>query len=87
MTRLTPIGLVKILGQVTVILFVPIVGGAVAGIILDRMLGTSPALFLVAFGAGNVVAIAGIGLFIRHGQRRLRQPVTGPVGDTRYDDA
>ncbi len=72
MNQLTPIGLVRILGQVTIILFVPIVGGAIAGLILDRMLATTPLWFLVGFGAGNVVAIAGIALYIRAGQRRLR---------------
>src|SRR5688500_9874795 len=47
MTQLTPMGLVKILGQVTAIMVIPIVGSALAGLILDRMLGTSPLLALV----------------------------------------
>ena len=43
MAQLTPMGLVKILGQVTAIMVIPIVGGAVAGLILDGILETSPA--------------------------------------------
>ncbi len=74
MTQLTPIGLVRILGQVTVILFVPMVGGAVAGIILDRILGTTPLCVLGGFGLGNVVAVIGIALLIRSGRRKY-----GPV--------
>lgn len=72
MTQLTPTGLVRILGQVTVILAVPIVGGAVVGLVVDRLLGTLPLWFLVGFGAGNLVAVAGLALLIRRGQRRLR---------------
>jgi len=68
--ELTPLGLVRILGQVTVILFVPMVGGAVAGIVLDRILGTTPLFVLGGFGLGNVVAIVGIALLIRSGRRR-----------------
>ena len=36
MAQLTPMGLVKILAQVTAIMVIPIMGGAVAGLILDR---------------------------------------------------
>lgn len=70
MTQLTPMGLVKILGQVTAIMVIPIVGGAVAGLILDRMLGTSPILVLVGLAAGTVIAAIGIRLLIRSGVRR-----------------
>ncbi len=70
MTQLTPMGLVKILGQVTAIMVIPIVGSAVAGLILDRMLGTSPFLALVGLAAGTVIAAVGIWLLIRSGVRR-----------------
>ncbi len=70
MEQLTPIGLVKILGQVTLILAIPMAGGAVAGIVLDAILGTSPICVLSGFGVGNVIAISGIWLYIRRGQRR-----------------
>ncbi len=69
MAQLTPIGLVKIMGHVFLILLIPMVGGAVAGIVLDAILGTSPICVLSGFGVGNVIAIAGIWRYIRHGQR------------------
>ncbi len=70
MSQLTPVGLVKILGQVTAIMVIPIVGSAVAGLILDRMLATGPLLALVGLTAGTVVAAVGIWLLIRSGVRR-----------------
>ena len=70
MTQLTPIGLVKILGQVTAIVAIPMVGGAVAGLIVDAWLGTSPLCVLGGFAIGNIVAIVGIWLFIRSHTRR-----------------
>ena len=63
-------GLVKILGQVTAIMVIPIVGSAVAGLILDRMLGTTPLLVLIGLAAGTVIAAIGIRLLIRSGVRR-----------------
>ncbi len=81
MEQLTPIGLVKILGQVTLILAIPMAGGAVAGIVLDAILGTSPICVLGGFGVGNVIAIAGIWLFIRRGQRRYGE---GPAEGVRH---
>lgn len=65
MPQLTPAGLVKILGQVTAIVAIPMVGGAVAGLVLDGVLGTSPLFVLIGFGVGNLIAIGGIWLFIR----------------------
>jgi F0F1-type ATP synthase assembly protein I len=70
MTQLTPMGLVKILGQVTAIMVIPIVGSAVVGLILDMVLATSPLLALVGLAAGSVIAAIGIGLLIRSGVRR-----------------
>lgn len=70
MTQLTPIGLIKILGQVSAIVVFPLVGGAVAGLVLDAWLGTSPLCVLTGFAVGNLVAATGIWLYIRaHTQR------------------
>ena len=74
MTQLTQIGLVKILGQVSVIMVVPMIGAAIVGIALDRPLGTTPLLSLIGFGLGNLVAFIGLGLYIRAGRRKLRRP-------------
>jgi hypothetical protein len=70
MAQLTPIGLVKIMGLVTLIMVIPIVGGAVAGLILDRMLGTTPLLVLTGLAVGTLIAATGIWLLIRAGVRR-----------------
>jgi hypothetical protein len=67
--QLTPEALIKILGQVTLILVIPMVGGAVAGLVLDGLLGTSPLCVLVGLAAGTVVAVIGIWLLIRTGLR------------------
>lgn len=70
MAQITPNGLVKILGLVTLIMVVPIVGGSVAGLALDRLLGTSPLLVLIGLAAGSLIAAIGIWLLIRAGARR-----------------
>jgi hypothetical protein len=69
MKQLTPEALIRILGQVTLIMVIPIVGGTVAGLALDALLGTSPVLVLVGLGAGTVIASIGIWLLIRAGLR------------------
>lgn len=70
MTQLTPVGLIRILGQVSAIVVIPMVGGAVAGLLLDGLLDTSPLCVLSGFVVGNLVAICGIWLYIRaHGRR------------------
>ena len=70
MAQLTPTGLVKIMGLVTLIMVVPMVGGAVTGLVLDGLLGTSPLLVLIGVGVGSLIAAIGIWLLIRAGARR-----------------
>jgi F0F1-type ATP synthase assembly protein I len=70
MTQLTPLGLVKILAQVTAIMVIPMVGGAVAGLILDGMLGTSPLCVLSGLAIGSLISAIGIWLLIRSGVRK-----------------
>ncbi len=70
MAQLTPMGLVKILAQVTAIMLIAIVGGAVAGLILDRILETSPLLVLSGIAGGTLIAAIGIWLLIRAGVRK-----------------
>lgn len=69
MKQLTPEALIKILGQVTLIMVIPMVGGAVAGMVLDGLLGTTPLCVFVGLAAGTVVAAIGIWLLIRAGLR------------------
>jgi hypothetical protein len=70
MAQLTPTGLVKIMGLVTLIMVVPMVGGAVAGLVLDRLLNTSPVLVVLGVAVGTLIAAIGIWLLIRTGVRR-----------------
>jgi hypothetical protein len=70
MARLTPNGLIKIMAQVTAIMVISILGSAVAGLILDRMLATSPLLALIGVTVGTVIAAIGIWLLIRSGVRK-----------------
>lgn len=69
MAKLTPTGLIKIMGQVTAIMVISILGSAVAGLILDRMLATSPLLALSGVAVGTAIAAIGIWLLIRAGVR------------------
>ena len=70
MARLTPLGLVKILAHVTGIMVIPMVGGAVAGMILDGVLGTTPLCVLSGLAIGTLISAAGSALYIRAGARR-----------------
>lgn len=70
MAQLTPAGLVKIMGLVTLIMVIPMVGGAVSGLVLDGLLGTSPLLVLIGVAVGTLIAAIGIWLLIRAGARR-----------------
>ena len=70
MAQLTPTGLIKIMGLVTLIMVVPMVGGVVAGLVLDELLGTSPLLVLSGVVIGSLIAAIGIWLLIRAGARR-----------------
>jgi F0F1-type ATP synthase assembly protein I len=70
MAQLTPTGLIKIMGLVTLIMVIPIVGGSVVGLVLDRIFGTSPLLVLLGLAAGSLLAAIGIWALIRAGARR-----------------
>lgn len=65
MTQLTPWDLVRILGHVTLILVVSMVGGTVIGLALDAMLGTTPLFVLGGLAVGSLVAALGLRTYIR----------------------
>jgi len=69
MKQLTPMGLVKILAQVTAIMVIPMVGGAVAGLLIDRARETSPLFVLIGLLLGTAVSAVGVWLLIRAGTR------------------
>ncbi len=80
MTQLTPLGLIKILGQVTAIMVISLVGGVVAGLLADGVLGTSPLYVFLGLGGGTLFAAIGIWLLIRAGVRKGYTD-RGPRGD------
>jgi hypothetical protein len=69
MKQLTPMGLVRILAQVTAIMVIPMGGGAVAGLVLDMSLETSPLFVLIGLAVGTLLSGLGIWLLIRAGLR------------------
>lgn len=69
MKQLTPMGLVKIMAQVTAIMVIPILGGAVAGLVIDMALETSPLFVLIGLFLGTALSAIGIWLLIRSGTR------------------
>jgi len=71
MTRGTSHGLVRVLGHVSAIVVIPILGGAVIGIALDGVLRTTPLFVLSGFVIGNLVAAVGVWIYIRVNRARL----------------
>jgi hypothetical protein len=67
MAQLTPLGLIKILGQVTAIMVIPMVGGTVAGMVLG---GGSLGGVLLGLAIGTLISAIGIWLLIRAGVRK-----------------
>ena len=70
MAQLTPLGLIKIMAQVTAIMVISILGSAIAGLILDGILASSPILVLAGLAVGTLISAIGIWLLIRAGVRR-----------------
>ena len=66
MAQLTPMGLVKILGQVTAIMVIPMVGGVLAGLAITGTLGGA----LLGLAVGTLISAIGIWLLIRAGVRK-----------------
>jgi hypothetical protein len=78
-TPLTPSGLIKILGQVTAIMMIPMLGGTAAGLVVDAIAGTSPLFALIGLATGTLVSAIGVALLIRSGVRK------GYTGGSRGD--
>ena len=62
-------GPARILGEVTLIMVIPMLGGVVIGIVLDAQAGTSPIFVLGGLVAGSLTSAAGIWLYIRTRRR------------------
>lgn len=62
-------GPARILGEVTLIMAVPMLGGVVVGLVLDAQAGTSPIFVLSGLVVGSLASAFGIWLYIRKRQR------------------
>ena len=62
-------GPARILGEVTLIMVIPMLGGVVIGLVLDAQAGTSPIFVLGGLALGSLTSAAGIWLYIRKRQR------------------
>ncbi|RPH36429.1 MAG: AtpZ/AtpI family protein [Chloroflexi bacterium] len=69
-------GPARILGDVTLIMVVPMLGGVVIGLVLDAQAGTSPIFVLGGLLLGSLASAIGIWLYIR--ARRPRPPSAEP---------
>jgi len=62
-------GPARILGEVTLIMVIPMLGGVVIGLMLDAQAGTSPIFVLGGLVLGSLTSAVGIWLYIRKRQR------------------
>ena len=62
----------RVLGQVTVIVALPLIGGVVAGLVADGALGTSPLLVLIGLAVGSLVTVLWLRGFIASNVARMR---------------
>jgi F0F1-type ATP synthase assembly protein I len=68
----------KVLGHVTLIVALPLIGGVVAGLIADGALGTSPLLVLSGLAIGTLVTVVWLRGFITSNVTRMRGTAPHP---------
>jgi hypothetical protein len=64
----------RVLGQVTLIVALPLLGGVVAGLVIDGIAGTTPLFVLSGLVIGSLVTILWLRSFITTNAARLRSP-------------
>lgn len=62
----------RVLAQVTLIVALPLLGGVVAGLVIDGISGTAPLFVLTGMAIGTLVAILWLRSFITTTAARLR---------------
>ena len=70
----------RVLAQVTLIVALPLLGGVVAGLVIDGISGTAPLFVLTGMAIGTLVAILWLRSFITTTAARLRTE-TGAGGE------
>lgn len=76
----------RVLAQVTLIVALPLLGGVVAGLVIDGISGTAPLFVLTGMAIGTLVAILWLRSFITTTAARLRTE-TGASGGRESGDA
>ena len=62
----------RVLGQVTLIVALPLLGGVVTGLVVDGISGTTPLFVLAGMAIGTLVTILWLRSFITTNAARLR---------------
>jgi F0F1-type ATP synthase assembly protein I len=80
----------RVLAEVSLIVALPIVGGVIAGLVADNVLGTSPLLVLGGLLLGSLITALVLYRYITANAARLRgtgHAGTGSAGEQRQPDA
>ena len=71
----------RVLAQVTLIVALPLLGGVVAGLVLDGISGTAPLFVLTGMAIGTLVTVLWLRSFVTTNSARLRSGSTGAGTD------
>lgn len=79
----------RVLGMVSLIVALPLLGGVIGGLVADGILGTSPIFVLSGLAIGTVVTVLWLRSFITTNATRLRgeQNHESPDGEQRQESA
>ena len=78
----------RVLAQVTLIVVLPLVGGVIAGLVADGMLGTAPLFVLSGLAIGTLVTALWLRWFITTNMARLRGgDVAGGPGAEQHEQS
>jgi len=70
----------RVLAQVTIIVALPLLGGVVAGLVIDGITGTTPLFVVTGMAIGTLVTILWLRTFIATNAARLRSESSAAGG-------
>lgn len=74
-----------VLAQVSLRVILPLLGGAIAGIVADGIARTAPQFVLIGIGGGTLVSILWIRAFIVSNVARIRREERAAAGPEEHD--
>lgn len=77
----------RVLAQVTLIVALPLLGGVVAGLVIDGISGTTPLFVLSGLAIGTIVTVLWLRAFIVTNAARLQGRAAGEKSATRNGGA